>query len=244
MKRRLFKLALFLILGAIVNVVVAWALAIRPDSRPPHSDSTLVGFDSYKWNEPYRPNQFRTRVWYRIGAIRFTQEVRTIRTSRRAVQPIEETEYRKLVPDWSEFASGEPMARYPKAFDARKTNPILYVEFASGWPSYALRYYGPVLLFQTGSSGGPDYSDVNGCLQIEIPKSMIRKRYLNKLPFYPLWSGFLTNTIVYTAIAWTLWSSPFVIRHVIRRKRGRCIKCGYDLRNVEHEKCPECGVET
>ena len=28
-----------------------------------------------------------------------------------------------------------------------------------------------------------------------------------------------------------------------RRKRGLCFKCGYDLRKVEHEKCPECGAK-
>ncbi len=249
--RRLTKLAVFLLLGAIVNVAVAWGLAIRPESRAPHRDSTLVGFDSYRWNEPYRPNQFKTRVWYRIGAFRFTQEVRSIRTSRRAVRPIEETEYRKLVPDWSEFASGEPIARYPQVFDARK-NPVRYVEFVSGWPSYALRYYGPVFPPIPGSSGVPDYLYVNGYLQIVLPKPMIRKRYSNKLPFYPLWPGFLTNTIFYAAIVWMLWSSPFVVRHVIRRKRGRCTRCGYDLRGTSGGAsggggggvCPECGATT
>ena len=30
-------------------------------------------------------------------------------------------------------------------------------------------------------------------------------------------------------------------RRLIRRKRGLCIKCGYDLRGTEHEVCPECG---
>ena len=27
----------------------------------------------------------------------------------------------------------------------------------------------------------------------------------------------------------------------IRRKRGHCIKCGYDLNHAPHKGCPECG---
>ena len=62
-------------------------------------------------------------------------------------------------------------------------------------------------------------------------------------PLRPLWPGFAINTFFYAAIVWVLWSSPFTARRLIRRKRGRCLKCGYDLRGAEHEVCPECGVE-
>ncbi len=58
----------------------------------------------------------------------------------------------------------------------------------------------------------------------------------------PIWSGFAINTVFYAAILWMLWLSPFVVRRFIRRRRGRCIKCGYDLRGAEHEACPECGI--
>ena len=61
------------------------------------------------------------------------------------------------------------------------------------------------------------------------------------VPLRPIWPGFAINTIFYAAILWMLWLSPFVVRRVIRRKRGHCIKCGYDLRGAEHEVCPECG---
>ncbi len=63
------------------------------------------------------------------------------------------------------------------------------------------------------------------------------------LPLRLLWLGFAINTAFYAVLLLMLWLSPFFVRRVIRRKRGRCIKCGYDLRGAAHEACPECGVE-
>ncbi|MFB3104558.1 MAG: hypothetical protein ACE1ZA_06470, partial [Pseudomonadales bacterium] len=43
MKRRLFKLALFLLLGAVVNVAVAWGLAWKLDVTRGHTtDKSLI----------------------------------------------------------------------------------------------------------------------------------------------------------------------------------------------------------
>ena len=62
------------------------------------------------------------------------------------------------------------------------------------------------------------------------------------LPLRPIWPGFAINTVFYAVVLWLLTLAPFTARRFIRRKRGHCIKCGYDLRAVEHEKCPECGA--
>ncbi len=35
---------------------------------------------------------------------------------------------------------------------------------------------------------------------------------------------------------------PFVLRRLIRQRRGLCPACGYDLKHAEHESCPECGA--
>ena len=55
-----------------------------------------------------------------------------------------------------------------------------------------------------------------------------------------MWPGFAINTVFYAAILW-LPFAPFQLRRYLRRKRGLCIKCGYDLRGDFAAGCPECG---
>jgi len=62
-----------------------------------------------------------------------------------------------------------------------------------------------------------------------------------RLPIRPIWPGFLINTLFYTIVLWLLIPGPFALRRLIRIKRGRCRKCGYDLRGTPGSGCPECG---
>jgi hypothetical protein len=61
------------------------------------------------------------------------------------------------------------------------------------------------------------------------------------LPLRPIWPGFLFNTLIYAAALWGLLFTPGVLRRTVRRRRGRCTRCAYDLRGIEHDVCPECG---
>ena len=44
-----------------------------------------------------------------------------------------------------------------------------------------------------------------------------------------------------TALLRRLFPSLSVFRRYIRRRKGLCLQCGYDLRGADHEACPECG---
>ncbi|UCD76821.1 MAG: hypothetical protein JSV91_07810 [Phycisphaerales bacterium] len=65
------------------------------------------------------------------------------------------------------------------------------------------------------------------------------------VPLRPMWPGFAINTLLHALIAWLLIRGPFIARHYsrreIRRRRGRCLKCGYELRGDYGAGCPECG---
>ena len=66
------------------------------------------------------------------------------------------------------------------------------------------------------------------------------------IPYQPVWPGFAANTIFYAFILWLFIRGPFVLRRYFRREirrwRGCCLMCGYDLRGLPPDrKCPECG---
>jgi len=73
-----------------------------------------------------------------------------------------------------------------------------------------------------------------------FPNPAVRPRPLG-FPFLPVWPGFAINTLFYAAIAWGLWLIPPAIRRRLRRRAGKCVKCGYDRRGLpEGAPCPEC----
>ncbi len=64
------------------------------------------------------------------------------------------------------------------------------------------------------------------------------------LPLLPLWPGFLLNTLFYTLLLFGAWRLPGVLRRAVRRRRGRCIRCGYDRDGLDPgTACPECGTQ-
>lgn len=63
------------------------------------------------------------------------------------------------------------------------------------------------------------------------------------LPTRILWAGFVGNSaLVFVALLVMVGLSRFV-RAAVRRRRGRCTACGYDLRGQPEAGCPECGAD-
>jgi len=70
-----------------------------------------------------------------------------------------------------------------------------------------------------------------------------RRGGFRALPIGPVWPGFAINTIFYAAILWLMFFAPGTIRRTIRRRRGLCPACAYDLRgSASSQNCPECGA--
>jgi hypothetical protein len=59
------------------------------------------------------------------------------------------------------------------------------------------------------------------------------------LPLRPIWSGIVVDTVFFAAVWWALLSLPRV-RPALRRRQGRCARCGYAL-HPSQERCSECG---
>jgi hypothetical protein len=219
-KRWIFIIVLFLLLGAIVNVAVAWACALWAGV-----DDTLP-FEGI-----------------------------------RAIPPLEWAGYVPVewpaVPDWGFIEHGRGIDF--QCFDIsvagddtmRAEDLYRVVTFDVGLPLRSLRWELHGLMPEALGTLDyfPDQSEVHDVLVTGLdvagmPRTQDKLRFWRRFPLLPRWPGFIVNTLFYGALLWLLIPGPFVLRRVIRIKRGLCPKCGYDLRRAAPEAgigCPECG---
>lgn len=102
---------------------------------------------------------------------------------------------------------------------------------ARGWPMLALWCE-----FEHGHgvvSGGIDLKR-----RTHTPDTFIVTQHV--LPWRPHAIGFTIDTLFYGAMWFILIFVPGAAKRYIRRKGGRCPRCGYDLRGKLKDGCPEC----
>ena len=203
MKPRLFKLALFLLLGTIVNVAVAWGLAWKLDINQGHATvkSLIVAEVAGE-----TPNQ----LWgvyrhKRSGAMRvLSYHLETSMGASNGGDP------GSLLPSWNQD--------YFLEIHRDELNEFVRMQDGRGWPMLALwgqafadskmssppfceveyaimptDFIDPTLYFSSGPSPFIGvYGEASILWQIRF------------LPLYPIWPGFAINTIFYAAILWML----------------------------------------
>ncbi len=228
MKRRLFKLVVFLLLGAIVTLGISWFLAAGSISRSwyrfaerGYSDIGESGF----W-KIYR------RDWF--GRVRLRSQW-AFEWSGSLTIDLSLPASNDLTPEW---------AMTIKHVLPGEINDANVIAEATGWPLLAMRSHYELGAASRNASGNYE-SPVRAPRGILISTGSDIERRI--LPVRAIWPGFAINTAFYAAILAMLWLlalGPFTARRIIRRKRGCCIKCGYDLRGAEHDACPECGAAT
>ncbi len=194
MKRRLFTPAIYLLLGAVLNVAVAWGCAVLAE-RP----QTRVSF-AYRAStiSVVKPN---ASVFYQYN-LRRLGSVKDVRVF-------------LLLPQ-----------------DKRTV-----VQARAGWPMLSL--YGKLEEVMSQGTMSKDYTRAIGLLPAAGPLRLVTEPIV---PLRPVWPGFAVNTLFYAAILWLAIPGPFALRRHIRRRRGLCITCGYDIRHADHDACPECGA--
>ena len=223
MKRRLLIVAVFLLAGAVVNVVVAWGCTTL----------TPLTSNSYRYNlRDDVPGKDDVAGFSHVlimdeqRGLAFGHDV-VIRTSSRSFF---------VVPDEDSYAASGSWAADVLAYSTRQQH-VGTMAIRAGLPLRCLDAH--VIMRQpqeSSASGQREY--VHAWL---LPKRLqfFQRRGVEFLPIRPLWPGFAVNTLFYAAVLWLLIPGPFVLRRVIRVKRGLCPACAYPM--GESAVCSECG---
>ncbi|MCH8824764.1 MAG: hypothetical protein IH984_14795 [Planctomycetes bacterium] len=216
MIKHLRTILVFLLLGAIVNVAVAWGIVVA------RGDSIIMPAQ-FKFSDPIPPRWVFSytkgtgfRMLYTFLSDDFgkrrsspLQVARAPNWGRARVPPTRE-DY-ELGEEWHEYAHGWP------------------------WPSLFSRVRTPSeKLFPMKSEGA---------IKVHVWRSsttatMSNTRYL---PLYAIWRPFIANVAFYSTLIASLLILPGLVRRQILASRGGCAQCGYDLRGDFSAGCSECG---
>ena len=239
MKRRIFKLCLFLLLGAIISVAVAWGYAwLRPMDA-------VKSEHAYKWRSR-APDWIARELERRrcTGADRVT-----IQSSGWVVEHYGSPEpncIEDLIPQWADGLGMPSLPKKAHTYDKLFGTGTRIVE-ARGWPMLSLRggvwhrtsEMDWVKMGESEPTPEWDWAIPIPSTTSDPLNSLEKTRFL---PSAPIWPGFAINTIFYAAILWLLFAAPFQFRRYRRIRRGLCSACAYPIRVGSSDVCTECGV--
>jgi hypothetical protein len=245
--RLLKRLIRYGALGLATSIAIAWLLAIAPITRsltPNAPSSYRAVFD------PSRTYLIDSRV--DLGMIR--RDIRwnlpRNRWSEFGIEqnPVLGLEFGREAAPFSLYIglAWAPLRHqsYGLASQVHEQSPFArldrVVDDARGLPFLCLWHEIQATDEDPGRGVTPIYSTPGG---IRLPSS---KRFdcaltIRALPFRPIWSGLVLNTL-WWGLMW--WGAPIELRSYVRYrrlKRGLCPGCGYDVGASYVAPCPECG---
>ncbi len=217
-----------LLIGAMTTTLVAWAIAVRTEFQP------FWDFD--RWDSSVSLSEFDLDSDF---PVEWTNRVRqnTIMVTR--VRENTNAGISLIVNDVTEIEQGSR----GWVVDHR------FVIIRSGWPLRSFECQGK----KSFANNALNYEWSGGVeppimLQPEqgIPFGtanpiMLAPWGCPPIPVRPIWSGVAANTALFGGAWWILLAMSVLVQHLIRRRKNRCVHCGYSLYLLESPKCPECG---
>ncbi len=219
-------------LGAATTIAVSWVLASQVSLRfasemwytagdfgnPPAWVTDFIAFGSCRreWTAQSTPFD-SAQILHRDRLAAFAGDAERARL-----------EHDARVPRW-----GIVPETPPKPF-AR----IHAIEDARGWPRLAMRC---IIDYDSARDGSINRWRISDGFLLPWSDPPFNTAAARIVPIHPIWPGFAFNTAVY-GLAWMLAMQVIgVAVRALRIQRGRCPRCGYDLKWEHKSGCPECG---
>ncbi len=229
--RRMLRLSLLsLLLGLLTTWLVAWAFGVwgRVDY--------LAGGPDWDFEEGSTMAHIRHKRVLGVDYLRVLFQVEAAE-SQSSGSRFKNFANLDMLPHWSRafrcWSSGQaaPAEGWPNPGDDNQWVGGIWHEAAFGWPFPALRS-------MTDGQAVVDGLTPPGWLPA------IRDPHPHAvLPYRPVWSGLLVDTLSFTGLC-ALGGFLFgVTRRRWRVSRSRCPWCNYDMRGCPGIACPECGRE-
>jgi hypothetical protein len=249
MTRWLVRICVFVILGAIVNVAVAWACAwwvlpqyVEVQRLPPSTfwnrAERLAGAERSQLVGVWRGFGVKNHVLFPMDWNKYSENVTepnlalVLDSMLRATPVNDAGMHGVLAREWGGVSWG-----------TGNSTPAMRV--SAGWPSPCLRGWGPAAAWFRPSLGAPLIATTRqGEQAIVRVRTLDSRDIVHLLPWSPIRPGFAINTVFYAGLLWLLFAAPFALRRRLRIKRGLCPTCAYDLRGSVRgsQQCPECGA--
>jgi hypothetical protein len=114
----------------------------------------------------------------------------------------------------------------------------------SGWPAVSMACEGLISNLPTQTAPAqPEWQyglSASYLPRVQSPQTGFWPATIARaLPLRPTWPGFVLNTLFYAVIVWPLICGPFALRRFVRTRRGLCPACAYPMGNSS--VCTECG---
>jgi hypothetical protein len=223
------SIAWALLFGIVMTVAIAWFCSIV-------SPSFSVESEGYFRNGPFVG---RTYVLRGFGFHRLGWDVKSMNSVFDFVESECANKPDPQGPSWATYMDQQTVIRVFRTPQSQMTfaQQPSQIDLGAGWPWISFRACSPAT-----SAANPTWVGAVSLGQASRRTPTVSVAVDRQLPLLPYWPGLCADVGLLSAAWWIVFAAAALVRARVRRTRGQCSRCGYDLAQTPRElPCPECG---